>query len=79
MKRDSKAATLPPQTKLAKAAKALKTLPAASVEPTASALGDKGYNDLHEHLEAFGTEHKQTIIDALIKNGYKPQLIGVSL
>lgn len=30
-------------------------------------------------LEAFGTEHKNTIVDALKENGYKPKLIRPNL
>ncbi len=30
-------------------------------------------------LEAFGTEHKKRIVDALMKNGYAPRLIRANL
>lgn len=35
--------------------------------------------ELRITLEAFGTEHKQTIINALNENGYKPKLVRTSI
>ena len=35
--------------------------------------------ELRITLEAFGTAHKQEIIDALHKNGYKPKVVRTNI
>ena len=35
--------------------------------------------ELRISLEAFGTEHKQQIMEALEKGGYKPKIVRTSL